>query len=191
MENYVQNGEQLSLTAPTGGVVSGSGYLIGSLFVVAATTAAETESFVGVTCGVFTLPKVSAQAWTEGQKIYWDAANARCTTVATDGSLIGVAKAVAANPSSSGQVRLNGGAAALAEGPQAAIANLTDNSGGTANSTIEAVAAVTGVDGTASNAASLTETNARLVSIANNFADLAAKMNTLLAELRAGGVIAP
>jgi hypothetical protein len=64
-------------------------------------------------------------------------------------------------------------------------ADLTDNSGGTADGTLEDCNnAVTGVDGTGSNAASKADVDARLVSIANNIADLAAKVNTLLGALR-------
>lgn len=61
---------------------------------------------------------------------------------------------------------------------------LTDNSGGTANNTIaDCNDAVTGVDGTGSNAASKADVDARLVTIANNFADLAAKVNAIIAAL--------
>lgn len=59
---------------------------------------------------------------------------------------------------------------------------LTDNSGGVANTTLEACgAAVTGVDGVGSNAASKADVDARLTSIKNNFADLAAMVNALIA----------
>jgi hypothetical protein len=54
--------------------------------------------------------------------------------------LIGVATVVADNPSSTGTVRLNGVAPDTAEGPQAAIASLTDNGGGTADGTVAAQA---------------------------------------------------
>lgn len=190
-DNYVSDGESLTLTAPSGGVVAGSGYLIGSLYVVALSTAAAGAPFAAATEGTFVLPKLSAQAWTEGKKVYWDAANTRCTSVATDGQLIGVAALVAANPSATGYVRLNGSVSELAEGPQAAITSLTDNSGGSADNTLAACnTAVTGVDGTASNAASKVDVDARLVTIANNLADLAAKQNAVLTALRAAGVIA-
>lgn len=70
-----------------------------------------------------------------------------------------------------------------------AIADLTDNSGGTANDTVEACGtAVTGVDGTGSNAASKADVDARLTAIANNFADLAAKVNELNAALQSAQV---
>lgn len=125
MQNCTQqNGNHMTFVAPGGGVVSGSGYRIGALFVVALASAAEAAEFVGVTEGVFTLPKTSAQAWTEGQRIYWDDTNDRADSDASVGALIGVAAAVAANPSSTGSVRLNGSAPDLDEGAQAAIADL-------------------------------------------------------------------
>ncbi len=129
MNNQTQDGNVVTLTAPSGGVVSGTGYLIGALFGVAVATAAEAASFAFAVEGVFTLPKTSAQAWTEGQKIYWDNGNARCDSDGTVGILIGVATAVAANPTSTGSVRLNGAAPAASEGPQGAIVALTDSTG--------------------------------------------------------------
>jgi hypothetical protein len=55
----------------------------------------------------------------------------------------------------------------------AAIASLTDNSGGTANNTLEAIGAV------------YSQTEVR-----NNFADLAAKVNAILQALRDAEIIA-
>jgi predicted RecA/RadA family phage recombinase len=53
--------------------------------------------------------KNAAEAWTVGQRIYWDSVNAHCTTNSTGGNTkIGVAVAAAANPSAVGSVRLNG-----------------------------------------------------------------------------------
>ena len=59
--------------------------------------------------GVFDITKVGSQAWTVGAKVYWDDTNKRCTTVATDNTLIGVAvEAVASGASDTiGRVRLN------------------------------------------------------------------------------------
>ena len=55
------------------------------------------------------ITKVGSQAWTVGAKIYWDDTNKRCTTVATDNTLIGVAvEAVASGAGDTiGRVRLN------------------------------------------------------------------------------------
>lgn len=108
MKNFIQEGDTLTLTAPSGGVVSGGGYIIGDLFVVATVTVAQGLPFAAKTRGVFELAKLSAQAWIEGVKVYWDAANSRLTTVATGNRLVGVASEAAANPSSVGRVRLDG-----------------------------------------------------------------------------------
>lgn len=63
---------------------------------------------------------------------------------------------------------------------QTALTDLTDNSGGSADDTIEACGtAVTGVDGTGSNAASKADVDTRLTAIANNIADLTARLNAL------------
>jgi predicted RecA/RadA family phage recombinase len=111
MKNFRQSGNSLTFTAPAGGVVSGTAYKIGQLLVVATTAAGAGAQFEGAVLGVFEFPKVSAQAWTEGALIYWDNTAKNCTTVSTSNLRIGAAAAVAANPSATGLVRLNGMAA--------------------------------------------------------------------------------
>lgn len=105
--NYIQPGENLDQTAPTGGVTSGVGVLIGRIFSVAMATAAAAAAFVGRRVGVWSLAKTSAQAWVVGDKIYWDNANKRADNLPTAGfRRIGVCAAAAANPSSTGYVLL-------------------------------------------------------------------------------------
>lgn len=72
MKNFVQPGNALDLIAPSGGVVSGNAYLFSGLLVVAATTAAQGEKFVGYSEGVFSLPKVAASDFVPGEIAYWD-----------------------------------------------------------------------------------------------------------------------
>ena len=74
-QNMIQRGEKLELTAPTGGVVSGQAYLIGSLFVVAEDTADEGDYFTGNTEGVYELPKATGYEASEGEVLYWDVAD--------------------------------------------------------------------------------------------------------------------
>lgn len=107
MRNYIQPGNVLEVPAPAN-VSSGDGVLVGTLFGVAAFSALQGDTVSVQVVGVFELPKLDAQAWTVGAAIYWDATNKRCTTVATDNTLIGKAVAAAANPSSIGVVRLDG-----------------------------------------------------------------------------------
>lgn len=107
MKNYVQPGDVVTCTAPYA-VASGGGFLVGAMFAVAANAAANGATVEGKTNGVFDLPKTSAQAWTFGVRVYWDDANKVATTTSAGNTLIGVAVAVAANPSATGRVRLNG-----------------------------------------------------------------------------------
>jgi predicted RecA/RadA family phage recombinase len=109
MKNYFQPGKTLTLTAPYA-VTSGDGLLVGSIFGVAAGDAASGATIEAALTGVFDLTKIGSQAWTVGAKVYWDDTNKRCTTVATDNTLIGVAvEAVAGGAGDTiGRVRLNG-----------------------------------------------------------------------------------
>lgn len=195
--NFVREGVHLPLTAPTGGVVAGSGYLIGTLFVVALVSAAEGASFTGRVEGVFTLPKTSAQAWTEGQKVFWDNSNHRADSDSTVGQLIGAAAAVAANPSATGSVRLNCGVPAMAEGAQAAVADLTGTLTGTANGSMVDVAASAGAcaggatpSATDVDAAIATAVASIVTGTNEQLKELQTKLNAALAALRAAGVIA-
>lgn len=106
MKNWVQPGDTVTLAAPYD-VVAGAGLLVGHIFGVAAYDALSGVDVEATTVGVFDLAKVSAQAWTQGALIYWDNDDKVCTTVDT-GPLIGAATEAAANPSSTGRVRLNG-----------------------------------------------------------------------------------
>jgi predicted RecA/RadA family phage recombinase len=107
MNNYTQPGDVLTLTAPYD-VASGGGALVGSIFCVATSAVASGARGEFKTTGVFGLNKTAAQAWTEGQKLYWDNTAKEVTSVSTSNTLIGCATAPAANPSASGSVRLNG-----------------------------------------------------------------------------------
>lgn len=138
--NYIQEGKILTLTAPYTRS-SGQGVMIGSIFGVATADVASGAEGEFATEGVWYLPKTSAQAWAQGDKIYWNASTKLVDNVATVGPLIGTATAAADNPSASGYVKLLGNAPSTAEGPQAAITSLTDNGGGTADGTVASQAA--------------------------------------------------
>lgn len=175
--NYRKSGEVTTFTAPSGGVVSGTPVLIGSLLVVPLFSAAEDAEFEGKAVGEWTLPKTSAQAWTEGQKIYWNVGTDLADSDGTTGPLIGVAVAVAANPSGTGVVRLNGAAPAASEGPQAAIASLTFGTNITAAT----------ADGTLTDSSATNPSDAQFNELAK---ELGTKVNDILVALRAAGIIA-
>jgi predicted RecA/RadA family phage recombinase len=110
MNNQLQQGDAIYVTAPTGGFTSGNGYQIGaSLFGVAGFTCIAGATGVLWRKGVFALKKISAQSWAVGDIIYWSPNNLACTNVNSSSDIkIGVATAVAANPSATGNVCLTG-----------------------------------------------------------------------------------
>lgn len=112
--NYLQQGCNITVAAPAT-VASGDGVLVGVLFGVAQTDAANGADVEIATEGVYELPKTSAQAWSVGDAIYWDPTPGEATTASASGNVfIGVAVAAAANPTGTGRVRLNGSMPAAA-----------------------------------------------------------------------------
>lgn len=107
MKNFIQDGFNLDVAAPYA-VLSGEGLKIGALFGYAMADAAIAAPVRITTAGVVNGKKLSAQAWAAGDKIYWDDAAKQLTTVLTANLLVGVAVAVALNPSATGRVRLDG-----------------------------------------------------------------------------------
>ncbi len=106
MKNYVQEGTALDLTAPAGGVVSGSPYKIGSIICVAAVDAAAGETFAGYTEGVYDLPSDTGAAWAEGDVVYLLADGSAFTKTATANTKAGVAVAAKASADTTGRIKL-------------------------------------------------------------------------------------
>lgn len=111
MKNYIKPGDTMTYTAPAGGVVSGTPYIIGSQLVIATNTVAVGLPFEGLVLGVISAPKAASQAWTEGQAIYWDNTAKVFSSAATVGFFRAgtAAEAVAGGAGdTTGKVRLTG-----------------------------------------------------------------------------------
>lgn len=175
--NYVQTGNTLTLAAPYDRATPGLGAQIGAIFGVNLAPVLSGADGEFSIVGVWTLAKTTAQAWTLGQKIYWDDTNKRCDSDATVGQLIGVATAAAADPSSTGTIRLNGGAPSTAEGPQPAIASFTMGVNITAATANDALTDSSGTN----------PTEAQFNELAK---EVGTKVNDILAALRTAGIIA-
>ena len=107
MNNTIQKGDTLDLTAPAGGVENGQGYIIGGFFAVAGNRPfAAGEKFPAVLVNVVSLTKTAAEVWAEGDLVYWDDTAKEASNVAGD-MLIEAASAAAAGPDATGAVRLN------------------------------------------------------------------------------------
>lgn len=103
------NALQLTLTAPSGGVVGGSPVVIGSIFGVPIADAAEGDSFALTRAGVLELAKTTGQTWDEGDRIFWNDSTKRCTKTSAVGLYaIGSATAAAATADVVGAVALDG-----------------------------------------------------------------------------------
>jgi predicted RecA/RadA family phage recombinase len=120
---YYGPGCTLTLAAPYD-VTAGAGALVGSIFGVAKATLLSGVSGEFETAGEFKLTKAASQAWTVGQRIFWDVTNKRCTSDGSLGPEIGFCTIVAASGAAetSGYVRLNGIRAAMTTVPTSTLA---------------------------------------------------------------------
>lgn len=105
--NYIQEGETLDLIAPSGGVVSGDGYVIGGIFVVALNTAAQTLAFRGKRTGVFELDKATGESgkdFAAGETVFWD--NTNKVGDKTNAAFYPIGVAVEAAASTAGKIKV-------------------------------------------------------------------------------------
>lgn len=96
MKNYIQPGNTVTVTAPTGGVISGQAILVGALFGVCAHDAAEGAEVEIAVTGVFEIPS-NGSAFSEGAKVYWNNTDKQAVTTASGNTLIGHALASGAS----------------------------------------------------------------------------------------------
>ncbi|PQO21832.1 hypothetical protein C2I36_16245 [Rhodobacteraceae bacterium WD3A24] len=114
MKTYIQNGHVITATAPAGGITSGDALITGSIFGIAAYSAAEGDPVELATTGVYKLPKASAAVLAVGARVAWDNTAKEVTTPAAGRFPIGVAVEAAGNGVTSVAVRLDGVATAAA-----------------------------------------------------------------------------
>lgn len=105
MRNYVQEGEALTIAAPYA-LTSGQGALVGSLFGVATSDAANGADVIIAVDGVFDITALSTDTTTVGLKVYWDNGNRRITTTASTHLCVGVATTVKASGETTARVKL-------------------------------------------------------------------------------------
>jgi predicted RecA/RadA family phage recombinase len=114
MKNFIQRGVMITVTAPSGGVTSGQGVLLGNLFGIAAKTAAEGDSVQIATVGVYELPKLVSAVIAAGARIAWDDTAKQVVLPGTGMVPIGIATLAAGNGIATVRVRLDGVATAAA-----------------------------------------------------------------------------
>ncbi len=92
MKNYVQKGESIEVSGPSGGVVSGGAFLVGDLACVASVDIPEGSTGNARVIGVFDLPVTGADdagdaAIAVGSTVYMDGAELNADS--TNGTLFG------------------------------------------------------------------------------------------------------
>ncbi|MWP40330.1 DUF2190 family protein [Rhodobacter sphaeroides] len=108
MQNYIQKGDVITLTAPAGGIASGDVLIVGNIFGVAAYSAAEGDPLELGTTGVFKLPKATAAMLTVGARVAWDNTAKNINVPGAGRFSVGVATEAAGNGITSVAVRLDG-----------------------------------------------------------------------------------
>lgn len=90
MKNYVQDGDTITVVAPYA-LNSGDGCLVGSIFGVATSAAANGAAVEIKPEGVFDIAALSTDVAAQGAKLYWDNTNKRLTVTSAGNTLIGAA----------------------------------------------------------------------------------------------------
>jgi predicted RecA/RadA family phage recombinase len=103
--NYVGKGDSVQYTAGAN-LTSGQPVLMGDVLGICLTAIASGAVGSVALQGVYTVAKNSAEAWAIGDILFWDAGSSVLTKTASTHKPVGHAFAVAANPSSTGQIKL-------------------------------------------------------------------------------------
>jgi predicted RecA/RadA family phage recombinase len=106
MKNFVQIGDVLDYT-PGSAVASGAVVVMGVRIGIAVADIAANQTGAVRVKGVVELAKLSTDTPAQGALLYWDAANARLTTTATDNVLAGYAAKAAGNGATTVWLHLN------------------------------------------------------------------------------------
>lgn len=104
-------GGTLSFTAAAN-LNAGDGLLVQDSFGVVVATVTTGQPAQLYLLGTYVLPKVSADSWSPGQKLYWSSSLAKLTTTSSGNRVAGVAAAAAIVSSTTASVTLSGAPAA-------------------------------------------------------------------------------
>lgn len=106
MQNFLQKGETLNVTAPYA-VASGAAALVGLIFGVAVSTAASGANVDLWMKGVFALAK-DTSTFSVGDVVYWDNTAKAVTSTATSNKKVGIATLAALTGDATANVYLPG-----------------------------------------------------------------------------------
>jgi len=90
MTNFIVEGDTFNVASNTP-LVSGAVVLMGDIVGVATGNTSPAGLYTVSVCGVYELPKKSADTPAQGAKLYWDATNSELTTTSSSHKLAGYA----------------------------------------------------------------------------------------------------
>ena len=114
MKTFIQNGDVITVTAPAGGIVSGNGIIVGSLFGIATCDALAGESVEIATTGVFDLNKDAATVIGQADRVAWDDTAREIVLPSVGLYPVGIATMAAGDGATAVRVRLDGIATVVA-----------------------------------------------------------------------------
>jgi predicted RecA/RadA family phage recombinase len=170
MKTFIAEGCSLEYTAGSD-LLSGAVVALGMGVGVLDTDIANGAKGTAHVRGVFSLAKATGTAWTEGDKLYWDAGASKFTKTALGNKPAGFAHAPAASGDATGYVNLQPSVESMPGDVQAAVVSFSAGSN------------LVGVDGAGSNAAPLAGTETRLDSLDTAVA-------AILTSIKAAGLMA-
>lgn len=106
MKNFLQPGNSLDLIAPAGGVISGLGYVLGSILVFAQATKAAGETFAGVNEGVIKAAKLTTDVMAVGVKVNYNNTNKEFQIATSDLDGTGIVVEAAGNGDTDVKIKL-------------------------------------------------------------------------------------
>jgi predicted RecA/RadA family phage recombinase len=105
MKNYVAKGDIIDLVA-AGAITSGTPVVMTDVVGVPLISGVSGDTIPCAVEGIYELTKLTGEAWTLGQKVYWDPGAVKCTTTAGALKQIGNASAAALSGDVIGRVKL-------------------------------------------------------------------------------------
>lgn len=110
MKNWVSNGDNIIMVTPVAVTVGVPVVLNSGFFGIPASSGAVGATISFSQFGVFSgMPKTTGQAWTVGQKLYWDTVGLKFTNVPGALSVVAVATKAAAAADTTGELVLVSG----------------------------------------------------------------------------------
>ncbi len=106
--NFLQQGDIVTVAAPSGGVSSGDLVIVGAIAGIALTDADATKDVNLQTRGVFTLPKLGTAVISQGAAVSWDIDPGQVVLPASGHYPLGTAIEAAGNGATTVGVRLDG-----------------------------------------------------------------------------------